>query len=93
MLIETVAGYHNFCVNKVHNDFLTIKIDGKVVFNVFDGEPEDNTLSTNFLDCYNIPKLLKRAFTAGKLDGELILKDVEVDTWEEYKSFLKEGNV
>ena len=48
---------------------LEILIDGETVFSVCNAEPEDNTLSRNFSDCYNIPELLERAFLAGK-NGE-----------------------
>lgn len=45
---------------------IEILIDGKRVFYVHDGEPEDNNLSRNFSACYTIVELLKRAYEAGK---------------------------
>jgi len=45
---------------------LEIKIDGKSVFNVLDGEPEDANLSRDFCDIYNIGNLLKLAYEAGQ---------------------------
>ena len=53
----------------VNDDFLesvSIEVDGKRVFFVNDGEPEDNNLSRNFSDVHNIPRLMKMAYEAGK---------------------------
>jgi hypothetical protein len=36
------------------------------VFSASDGEPEDNTLSRNFNDCYKIGEMMERAYKAGK---------------------------
>ena len=47
----------------------TVKIDEVIVFDVYDGEPEDNNLYRNFSDCFKVVKLLKRAWEAGR-DGE-----------------------
>lgn len=46
-----------------------IRIDGKKVFKVSDGEPEDSNLSRDFSDVYSVPALLAKAYQAG-LDGE-----------------------
>jgi len=48
-----------------YSDTLNIKIDGVQVFSVCDGEPEDNNLSRNFNDCWDIVKLMRRAYEAG----------------------------
>lgn len=62
-------------VKVIHSDLsdyrnaLKIEIDGKRVFSVCDGQPEDSNLSRAFNDCYSIPDLLKRAYEAGK-NGE-----------------------
>lgn len=48
---------------------LSIEIDGKSVFLVRDGEPEDSNLSRDFSDCYSIVDLMERAYEAGK-NGE-----------------------
>lgn len=45
---------------------IEIFIDGKRVFTVSDGEPEDNTLNRNFNDCYGILDLLRQVHEAGK---------------------------
>jgi hypothetical protein len=49
-----------------YRDYLKIKFDGKVVFNVRDGEPEDSNLGRDFNDCWKISELLKLAYDAGK---------------------------
>lgn len=49
-----------------YSSSIEILIDGKRVFCVSDGEPEDNNLSRNFSDCYMILELLRRAYEAGK---------------------------
>jgi hypothetical protein len=46
-----------------------LRVDGKFIFSVFDGEPEDNNLSRNFSAIYNIPKFMEMAYNAGK-NGE-----------------------
>jgi hypothetical protein len=50
-------------------DHLTIEVDGKIVFDVSDGEPEDGTLSRDFCDCFSIGDLMEMAYNAGK-NGE-----------------------
>lgn len=61
------------------NDYLDeiqIEIDGERVFQVSDGEPEDNNLCRNFNACYGIGDLMKRAYEAGA-NGELLDLDYE----------------
>jgi hypothetical protein len=48
---------------------LTIEVDGKGIFGVGDGEPEDSNLSRDFSDCFSITDLMKMAYDAGK-NGE-----------------------
>lgn len=55
---------------------LKISIDGETVFQAHDGEPEDNTLSRNFNDCFGIAQLLERAWKAGKNGEEFTLTEV-----------------
>lgn len=51
---------------------LEIVIDNKAKFHVYSSDsPEDNTLSRNFSDCYDIPALLKKAYEAGKKGEKL----------------------
>ena len=49
-----------------YSDGLEIKIDGKKVFSVYDGEPEDSNLMRSFNDCLKIGELLRIAYDAGK---------------------------
>lgn len=56
-----------------------ISIDGNPIFNVFDGEPEDNDLSRNFNDVWLIDKLLEKAYLAGKNGESLKIEKVLVD--------------
>ena len=55
--------------SKILGNSILIKIDGMEVFNVYDGEHEDNNLSRNFNDCLGIIGMMKKAFNAGK-NGE-----------------------
>ena len=48
---------------------LTIEVDGKGIFGVGDGEPEDSNLSRDFSDCLIVTDLMKMAYEAGK-NGE-----------------------
>ncbi|WP_298833760.1 hypothetical protein [uncultured Planococcus sp.] len=59
---------------------LTLEIDGKMMFNVRDGESEDRLLFRDFHDCYAIKELLKYAYEAGKAGEEFeieVIKEVE----------------
>ena len=60
-------------------DTVVVSIDGKQVFSVGDGEPEDNNLSRNFSDCYNIDNLMKRAYEAGKKGEKFELEYGDLD--------------
>lgn len=62
-----------------YRNALGIDIDGKQVFSVVDGEPEDATLSRDFDDCYKIPNLMRLAHKAG-VDGETFeIETIKVD--------------
>lgn len=54
-------------------DQLEIIVNDKIEFCFCEGEPEDRTLSRDFNDCYNIPKLMKMAFNAGERGEGLII--------------------
>jgi hypothetical protein len=61
-VVETISDYTY--------ESLEITLDGETKFHVFSSDsPEDNTLSRNFADCYDIPELLRKAYKAG-LNGE-----------------------
>lgn len=56
---------------------MAINIDGKEVFRVMDGEPEDSNLCRDFSDCYKLPKILKKVFDAGKAGETFSLKRIK----------------
>jgi hypothetical protein len=60
-------------------DRMTITIDGKKVFDVSDGEPEDSNLSRDFNDCRNIPDMLKMAYKAGAKGESLEVVNEDLD--------------
>ena len=62
-----------------YSNCMEISIDEEYVFSVYDGEPEDANLSRDFNDCWSIPKLMKMAYDAGKLDDDFEITHVEVD--------------
>lgn len=49
-----------------YDDRVVIEIDGEQMFDVHDGEVEDNDLGRNFSDVYSIDKMLIKAHQAGK---------------------------
>ena len=55
-----------------------IEIDGKEVFNVYDGEPEDNNMSRNFNDVYKLQSVLEAVYEAGKRGEDLEIENVVV---------------
>ena len=61
------------------NESLEITINNGVKFYVSNNNhtPEDNTLSENFIDCYNIPDLLQMAWLAGRKGDDEFIIDVE----------------
>lgn len=65
MLIEVLTRSEEDLEDYDYRDRLEIKVDGKSVIDVHDGEPEDNTLGRNFSGCYAIADLLKQAYEAG----------------------------
>lgn len=58
---------------------LEIDIDGKTMFSVYDGEPEDSNLSRDFSDCWNIEQMLVAAHAAGAKGEDLIIDSIEDD--------------
>lgn len=62
-----------------------ITIDGDNVLDVMDGEIEDNNLSRNFSDIYNIKDIIEKVYNAGLNNQELVLK-VEELPWDKYWS-------
>ena len=62
-IVETIS------TDDDYRQTLTIEVDGKGIFGVGDGEPEDSNLSRDFSDCFSITDLMKMAYDAGK-NGE-----------------------
>ncbi len=62
-----------------YSDILGIEIDGKSVFMVNDGEPEDANLRRDFNDCLKIPALLKQAHEAGVKGEPFEIETTKVD--------------
>lgn len=56
-----------------------IEIDGKKVFEVADGEPEDSRLSRNFNDVFQIIDLLKIVYEAGKTGQPLEFEKKKIE--------------
>jgi len=52
-----------------YREAVEIEIDGELVFEAYDGEPEDNCIMRNFNDTHKIPELMEKAFNAA-LDRE-----------------------
>lgn len=62
-----------------YRDAYEIKIDGKGVFSVWDGEPEDANLARDFCDVYSIPDLMRKAWEAGKAGEELVFSEEAIE--------------
>lgn len=61
-----------------YQDKFSIDVDETRLY-FADGEPEDNNLSRNFSDVYSIPKLLKKAYNAGKNGEKFEIEEKEID--------------
>lgn len=66
MKVEIISLSEEELVENDFQDELKVTVDGQVQFHVYDGEPEDNFLSRNFSDVYDIGKLMRLAHEAGK---------------------------
>jgi hypothetical protein len=61
---------------------LIIEIDGKEVFSLGGGEPEDMTLGRDLNCAYDVVSLMQRAYNAGKSGEEFeILDDITIDEY------------
>ena len=81
MKVSTISLTEKAVEERDYRDMYAIEINGKQVFSVSDGEPEDSNLSRDFSDVYSIPKLLQIVYEAGKNGEELIFDDREVDEY------------
>ncbi|MCR3760384.1 hypothetical protein [Clostridium felsineum] len=79
MLVTVKALSKKALEEREYRDKVQICMDGKEVFNVMDDEPEDSNLSRSFSDVYKIPKLLEKAYKAGKNGEELKIEYEEVE--------------
>lgn len=79
MLIQMFTRSENQLETTEYNDKVVIKIDGQTVFEVHDGETDDNNLNVNFRPVYSIPELLEKVYNAGKSGEEvhIEIKDIE----------------
>ena len=78
MVVKLISRSKSNLSEHDYRDKMVIEVDGKDVFEVYDGEPEDSNLGRDFSDCFKIPKLMKMAYDAGK-NGETIAFENEED--------------
>ena len=62
-----------------YRNVLEIFVDGKRVFSVSDGEPEDATLSRDFNDCWKVGDLMKMAYEAGRTGEDFGISNIMED--------------
>ena len=79
MKVEVIIRSEKEVAQCDYRDAMVIKINGKEVFEVSDGEPEDSNLSRNFNSCHSVPDLMKTAYEAGKAGESFDLIEVESD--------------
>lgn len=74
-LTEDAIAERDYC------DLYAIEVDGKKVFCVADGEPEDNTLSRNFNNVYKLEDILSTLYEAGVAGKRLEIEHKEVNEY------------
>ena len=79
MLIQIYSLSEKAVENRDYRSALKIEVNNKNTFEVYDGEPEDNSLDRNFSACWDIEKLMKMAYEAGKNGEEYTVEYFEVD--------------
>ena len=82
MNITTITLTDEGQASRDYRGMYAIEVDGKTIFEVWDGEPEDNSINRNFNDILSIPKLLQAAYDAGKRGEELSFESIEVDDYD-----------
>lgn len=60
-----------------------IKVNGEEVFSIWEGEPEDATLSRDMNAVYSIPTLMQKAFDAGVAGEEFTITEIDKDWSDE----------
>jgi len=69
-----------------NRDVVEVRVDGKLVWQVYDDEPKYSSLKRSFKDCYRVDALMKLAYDAGvrreerrvvkeKVSGDILWKD------------------
>ena len=79
MLIQIYSLSEEAVENRDYRSALKIEVNNKNTFEVYDGEPEDNSLGRNFSACWDIEKLMKMAYEAGESGEEYTVEYFEVD--------------
>ena len=82
MIIEFISGSDKYLEENDWFQFYMIKIDGKVVFQVHDGETEDNIICRNFNDIYKLPNIFEKVVDAMKNNENIEIKSYRSDEWE-----------
>ncbi len=81
MIITQISLTEKAVAERDYCNIYVIEIDGKTVFSVSDGDPEDNNLSRNFNDVYGLLNLLIRVHEAGTKGEKLIIEQKEVEEY------------
>lgn len=76
MQVEMITLNDEELAENDYRESVTVKIDGKEVFSICDGEPEDNTISRSFSDVYKVMDLMKQMYDAGKAGIEVTFNDI-----------------
>lgn len=63
---------------------IVITMDDKTIIRLYDWETEDNTLSRNFSDCYNIYSIIKDVYELGRKWVEIDFDSKDVSWGEIY---------
>jgi len=82
MLVEIFSLPPLELVDYEDRDVVEVRVDGSLVWSVYDSDPKDATLRGSFKDCYRVDALIKLAYEAGKRKEELeiVKKQVSGDT-------------
>ena len=62
-----------------NREYFAIKVNGKTFVDFMDGEPEDATISRDFVGVFRITHLMQIAYDAGKNGEEIVFEDEELD--------------
>lgn len=62
-----------------YRDAYAISVNGEMLIEFWDGEPEDANLARDFGDCFSIVDLMRLAYEAGKKGEEFVETSSEED--------------